>query len=228
MAESVLFLFSFSSWRVVFLFSFTFFPMRLNRFAFPSPPYTPGFTAWQTPSSASPSALATCTKRNLKLFAGFGCPWNLKVFLEYCEKHVGANTWIRRVERLVIKSNTTPDKLQEMGTFPGVLMCSRRHVSALDVGGALVTLHCWLLFGNKIWRYCQTIGLIVFWAAQTARFPLCPHVVSAAADTGDKKWSEIVALSLSWFAVVSVAVMYQPASRAEGNKLSSVFFFFPY
>lgn len=37
----------------------------------------------------------------------------------------------------------------------------------------------------------------MFWAAKAARFPLCPHVVSAAADTGDKPGSEIVVLSLS-------------------------------
>lgn len=170
---------------------FHFFPMRLNRFHFFFFSYTPGFHSLTNSILRFPLNTCDVHKTQPETLCWFWLPLKPEGFLEYCEEHVGANTWIRRVVRVVIKSNTTADKLQEMGTFAGVLMCSRRLVRAPDVGGALVTLHCWLLLGNKIWRYCQTISLIVFWAARTARFPLCPHVVSAAADTGDKKWSEI-------------------------------------
>lgn len=105
---------------------------------------------------------------------------------------------MRRVERVLIKSNT-PRRVncKKRGRFPGVSMRSRRLVRALDVGGALVTLHRRLLLGNKnVDVIAKRSALLCLGRRRRAASLLCPRVASAAADTGDKKRSEIVVLSL--------------------------------
>lgn len=99
-----------------------------------------------------------------------------------------------------------------------------------------ITLHCWLLPGNKIWRCCQTISLIVFWAAQTVLLPfMCSSCIRWCCW---HRWlkSEVkfcFCFFVFWLfshlfcCCVCRCCFCKPASPAKRSKLSSEGFLFP-